>query len=95
MGEVPDWTSTDTSMLLIVDTLAHRYHCLPSQVLAQATTFDLRVNEVRSLYDRKQHEEQARAAGAKTPVTERRTPQLTQDQMNQMIAQAQKRKKRQ
>lgn len=35
-------------MLLTLDNLAHRYHCLPSEALARATTFDLRVMDASS-----------------------------------------------
>jgi len=33
-------------MLVTIDNLASRYHCLPSEALARATTFDLRVLDV-------------------------------------------------
>lgn len=92
MGEAPDWASTETNMMLIIDTLAHRYHCLPSQVLAQANTFDLRVNEIRALHERRQ--QQAQSGSRSDSVLKQPQPQLTQDQMTRMIADAQQRQKR-
>lgn len=42
-------------MILMVDSLAHRYGLLPSQVLAQATTLDLYVIDASLSYENWYH----------------------------------------
>lgn len=42
--------------MLSIDNLAHRYHCLPSEALARATTFDLHVLDLSSKYVKYQHD---------------------------------------
>jgi hypothetical protein len=41
-------------MILTLDRLAERYHCLPSEALARATTFDLHVMDTTSRHQRYQ-----------------------------------------
>lgn len=71
-------------MLLTLDNLAHRYNLLPSEALARASTFDLRVMDIRTHFDKKQYEEdQARREGRPVPSRQK----LTQEQMLSMIQQ--------
>lgn len=73
-------------MLLTLDNLAHRYNLLPSEALSRASTFDLRVMDIRTNFDRKQYEEdQARREGKPVP-----SKKLTQEQMLSMIEQVRK-----
>lgn len=69
-------------MLITIDNLASRYHCLPSQVLAQATTFDLRVCEVATEWINRRNNPDL----AKEP----KKPELTQQQMKDMITRVRK-----
>jgi hypothetical protein len=64
-------------MTITLDNLATRYHCLPSQALEQATTFDLHVLDVATRWSNYQHE---LAATGKKPV-----PKLSEQQMMQML----------
>lgn len=64
-------------MTITLDNLATRYHCLPSQALEQATTFDLHVLDVATRWSNYQHE---LASTGKKPV-----PKLTEDAMMQML----------
>ena len=66
-------------MLLTLDHLAQRYHLMPSQVLAQGTTLDLRCMEIGSAWAREQDPNQR-----KKIMAERRED-LTQEQMQQRI----------
>lgn len=66
-------------MLLTIDNLANRYNCLPSQALAQGTTFDLHVLDVSAKWNRRQQD----LADGKVPEEK-----LTQEQMLAMIAHA-------
>ena len=69
-------------MLLTVDNLAHRYHCLPSEVLERATTLDLHVIDLSSKWQRHQHEElEKQQANQYAP----KRPNLTKDQMQAMM----------
>jgi len=43
--------------LLSIDNLANRYHCLPSEVLVKATTFDLHILDLSTRYQNKLHAE--------------------------------------
>lgn len=69
-------------MLVTIDNLASRYHCLPTQVLAQGTTFDLRVCEIAT--------EWANRRSNPDLVKQAKKPQLTQQQMMDMIAKVRK-----
>lgn len=64
-------------MTITLDNLATRYHCLPSQALAQATTFDLHVLDVATRWSNYQHE---MASTGTKPV-----PKLSEQQMIQML----------
>lgn len=66
-------------MMLSIDNLAHRYHRLPSEVLEQATTFDLYVLDVSSRYSKYRSEWKDGVPPAKMP---------TQEEMLKMIEQA-------
>ena len=44
-------------MILSLDNLAHRYHCLPSEVLERATTFDFHVLDVSVRWSRHQQDQ--------------------------------------
>lgn len=57
--------------------LAKTYHKLPSEVLAHATTFDIMVYDVMTAWEQEQND---RANGVK------KTPELTQQQMLDMVA---------
>jgi len=66
-------------MILTLDNLAHRYKCLPSEALANATTFDLYVLDVSTKW------ENHRNAVANGEV---KSKQPTQEEMLSMIARA-------
>lgn len=51
-------------MLVTLDNMAHRYHCLPSEALARATTFDLKVLDTGAKYSKYRHDKDN---GIKTP----------------------------
>lgn len=65
-------------MILTLDNLASRYHCLPSEVLCRATTFDLYVLDVSAKWALYQQQ----YAGTDMPE---RIP--TQEEMLEMIRQ--------
>jgi hypothetical protein len=44
--------------MLTLDNLAHRYNCLPSEALARATTFDLKVLDLSSKYVKYLHDKE-------------------------------------
>ena len=73
--------------MTILDTMAQRYHLLPTDVLARATTFDL---EVMFLSQDFQHRRQADLIDV--PAGQARTvPRLNQQQMQDMLARARSR----
>lgn len=43
-------------MILTLDNLAHRYQCLPSYALANASTFDLYVLDISARWERHQRD---------------------------------------
>jgi hypothetical protein len=58
-------------MLLTLDNLANRYNCLPSQALANGTTFDLHVLDVSAKWSKRQDEiSNGKAPSAKQPTQE-------------------------
>ena len=63
--------------MLTLDNLACRYHCLPSEALRRASTFDLYVLDLSAKWEKH-----------KQDLTEGKTVShgLTQDEMKQMIA---------
>ena len=66
-------------MILTLDNLATRYHCLPSQAMAQGTTFDLYVLDVSAKWNKRQQD-----------ISDGKTVEhnLTQAEMFNMIARA-------
>lgn len=64
-------------MLLTIDNLANRYNCLPSQALANGTTFDLHVLDVSAKWSKRQSDIQE----GKVPATK----QPSQAEMLAMI----------
>lgn len=80
MGHTPDWDDQETMMLLSLDNLAHRYHCLPGEALARGTTFDLYVLDLSAKWNKYQSEkENARHTGK--PARQ----ELSTEQMMEMI----------
>ena len=77
-------------MMLTLDNLAHRYHCLPSYVMEHATTFDLRVAEVYNRHAKYSHDKLK--AEQKGGTYAKPVPTLTQEQMLSMIERAQQHK---
>lgn len=68
-------------MMLTLDNLAMRYHCLPSEAMSRATTFDLKVLDVSAKWSRYQSD----LAEGKVPLEKKYN--LTQDKMLDMIKQ--------
>jgi hypothetical protein len=64
-------------MILTLDNLAARYHCLPSEALARSTTFDLYVLDIGARWSNYQHEK----SNGKSSVKK----EPTQDEMLAMI----------
>ena len=70
--------------MLTVDFLAKRYGKLPSEVMAQATTFDLTVGQLAVDYKNYTYEvEKRKQNGQAMPA-----PRLTQEQMQDMMKKA-------
>lgn len=67
-------------MILTLDNLASRYHCLPSEALERGTTLDLHVLDISARWNRYQHD----LADGKVKK-EKSMP--TQDEMFAMIKQ--------
>lgn len=67
-------------MILTLDNLATRYHCLPSQAMAMGNTFDLYVLDVSAKWSKHQQE----LADGKSPEASK----LSQADMLAMIARA-------
>ena len=65
-------------MIITLDNLASRYHCLPSLVLERATTFDLRVCEVATQWSNRQHD-------PKLQTSAKIKPSHTVDELKAMI----------
>lgn len=80
IGEEPDWDTQETTMLITLDNLAHRYQCLPSQALEQGTTFDLRVLEVATRWHNRQQQQADSGQVART------SPRLSESEMQAMLA---------
>jgi hypothetical protein len=66
--------------MLTLDNLAHRYHCLPSEALARANTFDLMILDLGA----KWHNHQSNSADG----TQSQRPKLTTEEMLEMIKKA-------
>jgi hypothetical protein len=69
-------------MLITLDNLAHRYQCLPSEALGRANTFDLYVLDISTKWFKYQND----VANGKE--TNKSRPNLTVDQMQEMIRRA-------
>ncbi len=69
-------------MTLTIHNLAKEYGMLPSQALANATTFDLYVLDVSCRWQKHQQDQAERKHGNKTAPA---TPKLTVEQMKAMI----------
>jgi len=70
--------------MLTVDFIAKRYGKLPSEVMAQATTFDLTVGQLAVDYQNYTYEvEKRKQSGLAMPA-----PKLTQEQMLDMMKKA-------
>jgi hypothetical protein len=81
-----DWDDGDNKLLVIIDNISTRYHKLPSEVLAKATTFDLLVANTGTMWEIKQREEaEAKASGKPIPP---KAPKLSKEQMIAMIKRA-------
>lgn len=74
-------------MLISLDNLAARYHCLPSEALARASTFDLHVLDVSARWSKYQQEKADRGESSAEI-----TPKLSVDEMKAMIARVRERK---
>ena len=57
-------------MILTLDNLAARYHCLPSEALARSSTFDLYVLDVGARWSNRQHEKANGPVKAEIPSEE-------------------------
>jgi hypothetical protein len=71
-------------MILTIHNLAENYKCLPSQVLANASTFDLYVLDVHTKWLKYQHQ---RLENERSNPSAPKTPLMTQTQMKAMIEQ--------
>ena len=69
-------------MIITLDNLATRYNCLPSQALADGTTFDLYVMDIATRWSNFQHEQAAGKSGTGRPA-----PRPSQETMLAMIKQ--------
>lgn len=65
-------------MILTIDNLAERYHCLPSEILSRATTFDLYTVNISAKWQEHQQQKQQGLNPAK------RLPSV--DEMKAMMA---------
>lgn len=68
-------------MIVSLDNLAHRYHCLPSEVLERGSTFDLYVLDISTRY----HQYRSQFSDGKLPA---KMP--TKDEMLTMLENARK-----
>lgn len=70
-------------MILTIHNLAENYKCLPSEIMARGTTFDLYVLDIHTKWVKYQHEqEKARQGGAKTMPSKHN---FSQEQLLAMI----------
>ena len=69
-------------MILTLDNLASRYHCLPSEALARADTLDLYVLDIGAKWSNHQYEK------ANGKETAKPLPNLSQEEMLLMVARA-------
>lgn len=66
----------------MLDTIASRYHCLPSEVVDRADTFDIYIVNTALDLHAKAREREERRTNTKGPPT---APRLTQEQMQAML----------
>ena len=73
-------------MILTIHNLAENYKCLPSEVLARATTFDLYVLDVHTKWFKYQQEQQKLEQGKGTSSGQIfKQPKLSQQQLRAMM----------
>lgn len=75
-------------MALTLDNLAHRYNCLPSQALANATTLDLYVLDISAKWSKYQQDKVDQGNGFVKPA-----PKLSVEEMQAMIRNVKERNK--
>jgi len=67
---------------LLIDTLANRYHCLPSEIVARGDTLDVyiitKALEIRAYHDQKA---EAKASGKVLPMRK----QYTQEELKAIV----------
>jgi hypothetical protein len=71
-------------MIITLDNLATRYHCLPSEALERSSTFDLHVMDIATRWANYQHEE---ATTGKKPL-----PKIKPEVMMEMIKRVKEKK---
>ena len=71
--------------MVTIDNLANRYSLLPSEILERGSTFDLQVLNISTQYDVHMRKKNDKTSTFKTPDR----PELTEAQMNKMIARVQ------
>jgi hypothetical protein len=73
-------------MILTIHNLAENYKCLPSEILARGTTFDLYVLDVHTKWVKYQHEqEKAKQGQGNSSGQVFRQPKLSQQQLKAMM----------
>jgi len=76
--------------LITIDNICTRYHKLPSEILATASTFDLLVANTGIMWQHKQQEDAEADSGRQSQAPKPRN--LTQQEMLDMIKRARERK---
>ena len=74
-------------MMITLDNLAHRYHCLPSEALARATTLDLHCLDISVKWELHKHEQSN--SGQSTPKP---APKLSEQEMLDMVKRVREKK---
>jgi len=82
-----NWEDIDVKLLITVDNLSTRYNKLPSQILAEATTFDLLVANTGLQWQQKQQED-AEAEREGRPKAQK----ISQAEMFEMLRRVKERK---
>lgn len=75
-----DENDVEQQFMLTIDNMAHRYGLLPTEVLSRASTLDITIMDLSAKWE-------------KFKSTPKSTPNLSQEQMLEMIQQVKKRKK--
>lgn len=73
-------------MILTVHNLAENYKCLPSDVLARATTFDLYVLDVHTKWIKYQHEQRDLESTGRSSRSAKLDSKLSIEEMQAMMA---------